>query len=111
MTRGKLFARAVPTLAGAIALFFMASPEAHAGAVVALQQGGYGPWSPVIGFATALLRVLGPLGVALGFLFKGYASANSAWHEHSNEIILSSMAGTLVGYLAEPLYDLIFSWM
>lgn len=111
MTRRRLFRRAVPALVVSVALFCVAPPEAHAGAVVALLQGGYGPWSPIIGFATALLRVLGPLGVALGLLFKGYASANSAWHDHANEIILSSMAGTLVGYLAEPLYDLIFSWM
>jgi len=110
VTRVKLFERAVPALAVAFILLVVSAPVAHAEPALAL-QGDYGPWSPIIGFATALLRVLGPLGIALGFLFKGYASANSAWHEHSNEIIVSSMAGTLVGYLAEPLYDLIFSWM
>lgn len=110
MTRRDLFESAVTALALAFVLLVVPAPVAHAGLAMAL-QGDYGPWSPIIGFATALLRVLGPLGIALGFLFKGYASANSAWHEHANEIILSSMAGTLVGYLAEPLYDLIFSWM
>jgi hypothetical protein len=75
-----------------------------------LLQGDYGPWGGVIALLRGLVLVAGGVGFVVGWGVKALAGPNSEAQELGNRILAGTLAGLLLGLLAEPLYNLFVHW-
>lgn len=70
-----------------------------------------GAWSPIIETLQGILVACGGLGVAVGLCLKATAAHDEGRHGLSHTIIASSLAGLLVGLLAQDIAGVFVGWI
>ncbi len=71
----------------------------------------YDTWTPLITLVQSLLIGAGGLGLIIAFATKATAATNEDRHAMSHKLISASIAGLLIGLLAQDIYNLIFGWL
>lgn len=96
------------TLFQVLALHGAAPPP---GPALALLQGEYGFWTPLIKMLQGLVLAAGGLGFTVGLAVKATAGHNHDRHALANKLMEGSVVGLFVGLLAVAGYNLLNSWM